>query len=43
MSKGPVTQIDYSNLYRVIGLDHDILGLEIRMDDVHTMESGDGL
>jgi hypothetical protein len=43
MGKGTVTQIDNADLYRAIGLNHDVLGLEIRMDYVHAMESGDCL
>ena len=43
MSKGAVTQINDADLYRAIGLNHDVLGLEIRMDDVNAMESGDCL
>ena len=43
MIKGAVTQINDADLYRAMGLNHDVLGLEIRMDDVNAIESGDCL
>ncbi len=38
MSKWTIAQVDNSNLNRIVWLDHNILRLEIRMNDIHLMK-----
>lgn len=39
MCKWPIPKVDNSDLNRIVGLDHDVLGFQIRMDNVETVES----
>ncbi len=43
MSERAVAQIDDTDLDWIVRLDHDILRLQVRMDDVHAVKGGDGL
>ena len=37
MSERAVAQVDDADLDRIVRLDHDVLWLEVRMNDVHAV------